>query len=154
EIVDLGLRLSDVTELGLQSEPVTIKGDLSARAGTLREHGATKDEVEFLLGRNSRRVELNAITSRQFINFIEAKLAERGVEKVIPEHDVIEQHARRLVAQNLERRALAEARGRIAKEAADTTLPDDLDQRLRDHLDEAPALPWDEALAIILGDAA
>ncbi len=117
-------------------------------------HGATKDEVEFLLGRNSRRVELNAITSRQFINFIEAKLAERGVEKVIPEHDVIEQHARRLVAQNLERRALAEARGRIAKEAADTTLPDDLDQRLRDHLDEAPALPWDEALAIILGDAA
>jgi hypothetical protein len=158
KVVDLGLRLSDVAELGLQSEPVTIKGSLDARAQTLREHGATDDEIRFLLDRGSRqpkpkRVELNAMTSRQFIDFIERKLTEHRVEKVIPQNEIIERHARRLLEQKLTREALAEIQEPIVVRAAETELPDDLEQRLRDHLAEDPALPWDEALAIILGAA-
>jgi len=154
----LGLRLSDVAELGLQSEPVTIKGSLDARAETLHEHGATADEIRFLLDRGGRQprpkpVELNAMTSRQFVDFIERKLNEHGVEKVIPQDEIIEQHARRLLEQKLTREALAEIQERIVKLAAETELRDDLEQRLRDHLAKDPALPWDEALAIILGAA-
>jgi transposase-like protein len=39
-IVDLGLRLSDVETLKLDSEPVETSGDWSARAATLAVHGA------------------------------------------------------------------------------------------------------------------
>jgi hypothetical protein len=137
---------------------VTIKGSLDARAETLHEHGATDDEIRFLLDRDSRqpkpkRVELNAMTSRQFIDFIERKLTEHRVEKVIPQNEIIERHARRLLEQKLTREALAEIQEPVVVQAAETELPDDLEQRLRDHLAEDPALPWDEALAIILGAA-
>ena len=101
---DIGLRIADVDAMGLQSEPVTIK-DWDARAATLKRHGAAGDEIEFL---EKNRVELNAMTSPQFIDFIEIKLAEHGVEKVIPERKVIEQHARRLIEQRLARDALAD----------------------------------------------
>jgi len=40
------------------------------------------------------------MTSRQFIDFLEAKFAEYGVEKVIPDQDIIIQHARRLLEQD------------------------------------------------------
>jgi hypothetical protein len=46
-VVDLGLRLSDVEELGLESEPYEVK-DWEARVETLRRHGATEEEIEFL----------------------------------------------------------------------------------------------------------
>ena len=44
---DLGLRLADIEEMALQSEPVTVSGE---REDTLREHGATDEEIAFLLG--------------------------------------------------------------------------------------------------------
>ena len=47
EVIDIGLRLADVEELELQSEPVVIKEDsLEARGETLREHGATEEEID------------------------------------------------------------------------------------------------------------
>src|SRR5271165_4862248 len=65
--------------LGLQSEPVSFgrisKGAISER---LTRNGATKREIEFLLTGPpdlGQRVELNAMSSRQFIDFLEAKLA-------------------------------------------------------------------------------
>jgi hypothetical protein len=98
-IIDIGLRLADIKEL--QSEPVSTSGDWSARAETLLRHGATPEEIAFL---RNRRVELNAMTSGQFVEFIENKLSENGVTKVLPNTDVMVEHARRL----LERRLAAE----------------------------------------------
>src|SRR5262249_41740710 len=75
KVIDLGLRLTDAT--GLQSEPVPPwrPGEWPARALTLRQHGATAEEIEFL---RDRRVELNAMTSRQLVGFVEARFAEHG----------------------------------------------------------------------------
>ena len=96
-LIDIGLRLTDVAAMDLQAERVTVS-DWYARAATLRRHGATDQEIEFL---SRRRVELNAMTSRQFIEFIEAKFAEHGVEKALPNAAVVEAHARRLIEQRL-----------------------------------------------------
>ncbi|MBV9584433.1 MAG: hypothetical protein JO213_06055, partial [Alphaproteobacteria bacterium] len=101
-LVDIGLRLAEASEMGLQAEPVTVS-DWRARVHTLRRHGATEQEIAFL---RSRRVELNAMASRQFIDFLEAKLVEHGVKKVLPEAGIIEKHARRLIEQRLARDAL------------------------------------------------
>jgi Protein of unknown function C-terminus (DUF2399) len=61
-ISDLGLRLADVRELGLEANAETAfdRGNDSAKRENLRLNGATPQEVEFLL---SRRVELNALPS-------------------------------------------------------------------------------------------
>ena len=48
------------------------------------------------------------MTSRQFVNFIEGKLTEYGVGKVVPNKAIIEAHARRLVEQRLTEQALDE----------------------------------------------
>ncbi|MBV9018109.1 MAG: hypothetical protein JO058_20870 [Alphaproteobacteria bacterium] len=129
--------------MGLQAEPVTVS-DWRARVHTLRRHGATEQEIAFL---SSRRVELNAMTSRQFIDFLEAKLVEHGVKKVLPEAGVIEKHARRLIEQRLARDALAEIREDLANEAAGYPLPEDLVAWVQNNLDEYPSLAWDTVLA-------
>jgi hypothetical protein len=89
--LDIGLRLGDVQEMDLQSEPVTVSGDWFKRAETLAAHGATAAEIDFL---KTRRVELNAMTSLQLVDLIKRKLAELGVKKVIPDAAVVEHHAR------------------------------------------------------------
>jgi hypothetical protein len=68
-IIDIGLRLSDIDELGLLHEPFATNKNSYAVAETLRRHGATQDEIDFLIqesefrGFEGERVELNAMTS-------------------------------------------------------------------------------------------
>jgi hypothetical protein len=69
------------------------KGNKAALIDNLRENGATEAEITFMFGdfdalRSTRRVELNAMTSPQFIAFVERKLRENGVAKIVPEQDL------------------------------------------------------------------
>ena len=82
EVIDLGLRLEDIDEL--QSEDAFDKGDRDSRAWNLQENGATIEEIDFLL---DGRVELNAMTSDQMVDFVERKLKQHGIEKVVPDDD-------------------------------------------------------------------
>jgi hypothetical protein len=77
QVIDIGLRLEDVR--GLDPEPYNPE-NWDARVETLRRHGATEDEIEFL---RTQRVELNAMTAPQFVAFLEGKLAIHA-QKVIP----------------------------------------------------------------------
>jgi hypothetical protein len=144
---DIGLRLADVAALGLEPEPVETKGDWSARARTLAEHGATAAEIGFL---RDRRVELNAMPADVFVGFLERKLAEHGVRKVVPGRGVLEDHARRMIEQELAEREL---RGRAAARraaAAAVALPADLADRVRALLERRPELPWDRAVGEVV----
>src|SRR5215472_5309626 len=86
-VIELGLRLEDIE--GLDSEPVEYNQRKDPRE-YLRECGATDEECEFLVERAirggwiGRRVELNAMTSSQLIAWLERKLEEHGVKKVVP----------------------------------------------------------------------
>ena len=62
----------------------------------------------------NRRVELNAMTNRQLIDFVEARFAEHRVTKLIPDQNVIEQHARRTIEPRLLAPAVAIASDEIA----------------------------------------
>ena len=146
-MVDLGLRLGDVQAMGLEAEPVIIK-DFESRVDTLRAHGATDEEIEFL---KDERVELNAMTSREMVDFIEAKLTMHRVAKVVPDVGIIEAHARRLIEQRLAGEALAEIRDQITRQAAATPLPKGIEVQLRRYLARHPSLAWDDALAQIVG---
>jgi hypothetical protein len=154
KIVDIGLRLADVEAMGLESETVKVKPESrEARRLTLFKHGASIEEVRFLapITRECRRVELNAMTSRQLVDFVEAALAANGVEKVMPTSEVLEQQARHRLQVMLTNNRLAEQADEIAQQAAAMALPDDLAVQVRDVLNHQPELSWDQALAQLIG---
>jgi len=148
-IIDLGLRLADVREMVLQSEPVPIDSSTAwrKRAATLRRHGAEPEEIEFL---RTRRVELNAMTSRQLVDFIEAKLTAHGVAKLIPDDAALEQQARRIITHQLTQQALAKLSARIAKQAETAKLPEHLREKIADVFKKYAEIPWDHAVAQVL----
>jgi DNA topoisomerase VI subunit B len=148
EAIDLGLRLVDVEHLGLQSERVSLGNkDPDTVRETLRDHGATQDEIDFLL--SGRRVELNAMTSDQLVAFVEQKLAEHGVKKVVPAKELLNQayhlFKREQRIREIVERALAEDDGDV-----DTDVPDDLRESVNEYLEENPTEPWDDAVRAIV----
>ena len=85
EVIDLGLRLEDID--GLEREPAAAtKTSASILRAQLVENGATEEEIDILL---NERVELNAMTSDALIEMIERKLKDYGLEKVVPDNDLL-----------------------------------------------------------------
>jgi hypothetical protein len=155
KVVDLGLSIEDVEAMALESEyqnhPKEKKEKLIAN---LRKNGATDRAIEFMfrdfdLHRSTRRVELNAMTSPQFIEFIERKLQEYGVKKVIPDRALLAdvytgvERARRL------ERAVAEL---DAIDVGDVTPPSDLEERVQAALEDDPLITWEDAVAEIVDE--
>ena len=105
-MIDLGLRLSDVEAMHLQSEPVEYPSHVDPREN-LRQRGTTEEECDFLVrqrglgGWTGQRVELNAMTSDQFIAWLEAKLMAVGVQKVVPDQETLAKAYRRAVRRDL-----------------------------------------------------
>ena len=94
------------------------------------------------------------MTSRQLLDFVERKLKEYGVDKLVPDDTILERHARRLVEQRLASAAIAGLQPDITKRAAAKKLPADLRSRVANVFTENPRLPWDAALAKALTDSA
>jgi hypothetical protein len=112
-VVDIGLRLEDVEELGLDPEPYNPE-NWGSRVETLRRHSATEPEIEFL---RTRRVELNAMTAPEFVAFLERKLAIYA-KKVVPDKAVIEAQARQIWEQLQAEKRCKEILEQIHAEAA------------------------------------
>ena len=92
-----------------------IDQDLDKLEARLEINGANEEEIDFLLG--GRRVELNAMTSDQFVTFIEEKLEEHGVAKVIPDEELLAEAYRLFSAESAHRKDIEEA---LAKDAAES----------------------------------
>ncbi len=146
-LVDLGLRLNQVQTLGLESEPVAVDNDWRKVAATLQSHGASESEINFL---QTRRVEINAMTSRQLVDFIEGQLEEHGVAKVIPDNAVLISHTRHLIEQRLARKAFEKLRPACVEQARNAVLPKDLREQVRAELEAHPEAAWDDGLAAIV----
>jgi hypothetical protein len=148
-LIDIGLRLADVGELGLGSEPIEAKSEkeMAKRMETLERHGATEEEIDFL---QTHRVELNAMTAPAFVFFLEGKLEEYGVEKLIPGEATIEKHARRIVEQIGTENALEEILEEVREEAQTVPLPKDLTERVNQVLLDSPDRSWDAAVSEVI----
>jgi hypothetical protein len=154
EIIDLGLRLEDAQDMELVDDAETVDVPIDeryARRKTLERHGATDEEIDFLCPEvgDCERIELNAMTSRQLVDFIETKLEEHGVEKLVPDEATLVEHAKRLKEQAIAQRVLDRLGPYIKRkaEAATDDLPDDLTDVVQEALTDDPEKPWDEALA-------
>jgi hypothetical protein len=118
----------------------------------LRTNGASEEEIAFMFRdfdrlRSTRRVELNAMTSPQFVAFVEHKLRENGVAKIVPDQDLLAE-----VYTGMERgRRLEEAVGNLGEiDMEDFKPPKDLGKRVQKMLEQHPALRWDAAITKII----
>jgi hypothetical protein len=142
-LIDLGLRLEDVEKMQLQSEPVEFEQIKHPGQKLLDYGGITRDEIDFLVEVQvdykqwrGKRVELNAMTSAQFINRLEGKFDEHGVTKVIPDEKTLENAWCRA-------RVLAKIMAAVVKiktEPDTERMPADLAKRLRKLLNDEPVL--------------
>jgi DNA topoisomerase VI subunit B len=151
-VIDLGLRLVDVQAMRLESEPVPYDSHVDPRIN-LRECGATEEECNFLVRRSPSggwigdRVELNAMTSDQFVVWLEGKLDEVGVTKVVPDRDTLAHAYRRAVRRLLVQEAIDEAVARVkAMDDAEIPVAENLEEQIRDTLDDDSAKSWDQVL--------
>jgi hypothetical protein len=158
EIIDLGLSLADVEAMGLQSEYQHYpKGSRYALEENLRTNGASEAEIAFMFRdfdelRSTRRVELNAMTSPQFIAFIERKLRENKVAKIVPDRDLLAEAYRAMERGGLLQEAVKQQVDEIDQEKIKP--PENLGNQVRKMLEQHPAIRWDAALAQIVTEAA
>jgi Topoisomerase 6 subunit A/Spo11, Toprim domain len=157
KVINLGLRLADVKAMGLDSEEQIHfqRKDPTENFQDWEDCDLTDEEADFLRGEYryiahegrmgwvGRRVELNAMTSPQHIVWLEKKLDEAGVEKVVPDRDTLTLAWHRALK-------IARARKTIdEEETAHVVMPKDLKKKVCAMLKRHPALSWDEALAQI-----
>jgi DNA topoisomerase VI subunit B len=151
KVIELGLRLEDAQALGLQSERVYYKTKKDPRE-RLRECGATPEECNYLVQGGGpgnwwgERVELNAMTASQFLQFLERKLRRAAVRKVVPDGKALHQAYRRAWRLQKIQEALDAAQ---ATPDEKLRIPADLVSALRQQLRDSP-LSWDQALQKIV----
>jgi len=140
KVIDLGFRIDDIKDL--QSEPVTLKGDSKKRLKKLKEAGATEKEIEFLQSGN--RTELNAMTSEEFINWLEAKLVKVGIKKYVPDAAVMGEAYKRALYQT----RLVEKEKELREEFknSEIIIPDNLMKKVIEALSKNPENSWDKAI--------
>jgi hypothetical protein len=140
------LRLDDIEAMELDSEATSNPGDPDKIRERLRINGATEAEIEFLL--NDERVELNAMPSDVFIQFVERKLNEHGVAKVIPSADMLTEAFTTFKRGRAAYEALRAELERLNKEPVN--VPADLADLVKARLVANPAATWDRAVKAIL----
>jgi hypothetical protein len=146
EVVDLGLRLGDIA--GLEREPAaatrTSANQLSAQ---LAENGAMGAEIGILL---NERVELNAMTSDALIAMIERKFKEYGLEKVIPDDELLAETYRAFHRSQQLREKFEDLEKKFKSKDSEIKVPKDLKKRVRAVLDKHSDLRWDDAIQIVV----
>lgn len=146
--VDIGLRLDDVEQWGLESEAFVSKASRHSMRLNLIKNGATEVEAEFIAD-GRRRVELNAFTSSDLVTFIEKKLVEHGVKKIIPDKATLEAAYRRVVKNEFIRERFDTLKCE-ADEHADAADVPALKRNVAKLLKDDPTLPWDVAIQMIV----
>ncbi len=145
-VVDLGLRLADAAAMGLDSEPVDYRNRKDPRI-RLRQCGATADECAYLVA--GERIELNAMDSAQFIDWLEKCLTEAGVAKVVPNADVVTTAYRRAVKRARVQQAIDKI---LDEEEVLVEVPENLQDSIRDRI-TGTADSWDRAIWSLAVDA-
>ncbi|MPZ58741.1 MAG: hypothetical protein GEU91_20070 [Rhizobiales bacterium] len=144
QVIDLGLRLDDVADL--PSEPVYYRERPAAVEANLHENGATEEEIEFLL---EHRVELNAFASDDLIAFIERKLEEHGVEKVIPDEATLADAYRRMRRQAVVQEKIEEVLAELDDDEAELAVPENLRAQIEEVFSTKRHVRWDAVVSAI-----
>lgn len=146
--INLGPRYDEVDRMNLQSEPVEYESTIDPRIN-LRLSGATEDECKFLVqGMRhghwfGERVELNAMTSDQFLSWLAQRLADTGVVKLVPAEDTLRVAYRQALQRAYIQKAVDAANAAYDRRAV--TIPNDLAETIRQRI-AGTTQAWDDAI--------
>jgi hypothetical protein len=145
--IDLGLRLVDAKRYGLATErckkrPRRIPRDL----------GCTDEESALLL--SGKRIELNAFTAPQFVEWIESKIQAAGIrEHWVPDDaGTLEAAFRRAAAVAVVNESIEAVHAAATEKAAAVPLPANLRRIVSRHV-KKHGVPWDIALSAVAAEA-
>jgi hypothetical protein len=143
-VIDLGLNYRDIT--GLPSEP----NNSNISDERLSKAGLGQAAIAFL---RNQRVELNAMTSRQLVDFIEDKLKHHGIGKVIPDAETLARTYEMFAASDRLSEAFDELKEKLEDEREDQEpikAPKDLEARVKNKLQENHNITWHRAVELII----
>ncbi len=130
---------------GLETEPAaetrTVENMLREQ---LRNNDATDEEIALLL---TERVEINAMGSAELVQFNEDKLEQNGICKVIPNRKLLEE-AYREFDRGIQLKKVFEAAEKSLNASA-AEVPKDLEDKVREVLDDHDDLRWDQAVQVV-----
>ena len=142
KVIDPGLNYDDID--GLTPEPYDPK--ISDKR--LEDAGVDEDAIDFL---GSQRVELNAMTSRQLVDFVESKLKQHGIGKVIPDAETLASTYQMFAASDRLSEAFDELKEKLEDKDQETiNVPDDLEAQVGKLLIEKPDITWHQAVRLIV----
>jgi Topoisomerase 6 subunit A/Spo11, Toprim domain len=144
EVIDLGLRIEDIADLEREPAAATRTTGDTLR-DQLAENGATDAEIAILL---DERVELNAMTSDALFAMIERKLKDYGLEKVIPDDELLGEAYLAFHRSNELREQFEELEKEF--EESKIKVPKNLKNRVGAIVKKHPDLRWDDAIQIVL----
>ena len=140
-VIDIGLHYGDIADLAAEPNNSNISDE------RLAEAGLDAAAIGFL---RHQRVELNAMTSRQLVDFVETKLQQHGIKKVIPNATTLAETYQMFVASDRLCEAFAEVREELKDEsAAPIEVPDDLQAKVEALLQERPDITWHRAVQLV-----
>jgi hypothetical protein len=151
KVIDLGLRLADIHDLCAEhdlniedlTESVPDKDESrETRRANLLLNGATREEAEFLL---THRIELNAFTSQQLVDFIERKLEQHKVRKIIPGKEKLAEAYRLFAGNTVAEQIIQRELAKLA-DTPSIPVPRNLVGRVQEYLRQNPHKRWDEAV--------
>jgi hypothetical protein len=142
QVIDLGLNLEDVDDL----DPEDFDSKISDER--LEQAGVDQDTIDFLDG---QRVELNALTSRQLVDFVEGKLKQHGIGKVIPDDDTLAEAYEMFVKSDRLAKAFKEMQDGLEDEDEDPIeAPENLRAQVIKKMKEHQDIPWHRAIELCI----
>jgi hypothetical protein len=141
-VIDLGLHYGDIS--GLPSEP----NNSNISDERLSEAGLDQAAIDFL---RSQRVELNAMTSRQLVDFVERKLKQHGIQKVIPNGDTLARTYEMFAASDRLLEAFDELKEKLEDESEEPIeAPKGLEAKIKKLLKQKPDISWHRAVRLLI----
>jgi len=96
---------------------------------------------------------LNAFTSRGLVDWLEGKLRDHGVKKVLPAADVLADVYRRAFVRQFVRSAIPDLTEQAEHRLAQDGIPEDLIDQIAAGLAKKQAEPWDRLVASVVRKA-
>jgi hypothetical protein len=142
EVIDLGLNYGDIDDLPSEPSNSNISDERLAQAGL------DQPAIDFL---RDQRVELNAMTSRQLVDFVEDKLKQHGIGKVIPDGETLASTYQMFAASDHLAKAFDELKEDIENEdEAQIKVAADLEAQVKAKLEKKPEITWHRAVRLIV----
>ena len=141
-VIDLGLRYSDINGLPSESNNSPISAE------RLSEAGLDQAAINFL---RNQRVELNAMTSRQLIDFVENKLKQYGIAKVVPNDETLAKTYEIFAASDRLSEAFEELKEKLEDEnKKPIKVPKNFEAEIERLFRKYPDISWHRAVQLLI----